>query len=78
MYVYKNGAIWIDRIRLVGRSMYAIALIMRVLVLIVIFVAALLLAMDAVATESRRMLGNRGGGSAPGSPLPNPNHIHND
>jgi hypothetical protein len=59
--------------------MYAIALIMqRVLVLIVIFVAALVLAMDAVATESRRMLGNRGSGSVPGSPIANPNFIHQD
>jgi hypothetical protein len=58
--------------------MYAIALIMRVLVLIVIFVTALLFAMDAVATESRRMLGNRGSGWVPGSPVANPNQIHHD
>jgi hypothetical protein len=48
---------------------------MRMLVLIVVL-AVLLLAMDAVAAESRRMLGDRGGGSAPGSPLPNPNQFH--
>jgi hypothetical protein len=77
MCVYKNGAISVGRIRSVGRSKYAIAVIMRMLVLIVVL-AVLLLAMDAVAAESRtrRMLGNRGGGSAPGSPLPNPNQFH--
>jgi hypothetical protein len=76
MYVYKNRAIWVDLIRSVGRNIYTIALIMRVLVLIVIFVAALLLAMDAVATESRRMLGNRGSGLVLGSPVANPNKYH--
>jgi hypothetical protein len=56
--------------------MYAIAVTARVLVPVVVLVAALLLAMDAVAAEGRRMLGDRGGGLVPGSPLANPNHFH--
>jgi hypothetical protein len=75
MCVYKNGAISVGRIRSVGRSKYAIAVIMRMLVLIVVL-AVLLIAMDAVAAESRRILGLRGGGSTPGSPLANPYQFH--
>jgi hypothetical protein len=51
------------------------AVMMRMLVLIV-GLAVLLLAMEVVAVESRRMLGDRGGGSTPGSPLANPYQFH--
>jgi hypothetical protein len=66
---------WENKIGREKQVRHAIAVIMRMLVLIVVL-AVLLLAMDAVAAESRRMLGDQGGGSAPGSPLPNPNQFH--
>jgi hypothetical protein len=52
--------------------MYVIAVLMRVLVFVIVVVAAMLLAMDAVAVEGRRMLGDRSGDSVPSSPVSDP------
>ena len=68
-YVYKME---LAGIRSIGRSSsYQIGVVMRVLVLVILLAVSLLLAMDAVALEGRRMLGDRGGGSTPGSPVAN-------
>ena len=47
-----------------------------VLVRVLVLAAALLLAVDAVAVavEGRRILGDRGGGATPGSPIADPSH----